>query len=101
MSHVDQISAAEIGEHHRGQRHRRGENAAAEERRRSLPRTAQQDQLNIEPVFLVDLGFLGDPGNPISAGERSYAPVNFFESFVLSGNPPRNSESKNCEGKTN
>src|SRR4030095_9046605 len=83
MSDIYKVGAAEIGEHHGRQSNRRSENAPAEQRRRSLPRTAQQNQLNIETMFLVDLSFLGDPRNPISAGERSHAPVDFLERFVL------------------
>ena len=83
MSHVDKVGTAQIREHYRRQRNRRSENAAAEERRRSLPGTAQQNQLNIETMFLVDLSFLGDPRNPISTGERSHAPVDFLERLVL------------------
>src|SRR5262249_46305322 len=83
MSHVDKVGTAQIREHHRRQRHWRSENAAAEQRRRSLPRTTQQNQLHIETMFLVDLGFLGDPRNPISTGKRSDAPVDFLERFIL------------------
>ena len=69
MSHVDKVGTAQISEHYSRQRYRRSENAAAEEGCRSLPGTPQQNQLDIETMFLVDLGFLGDPRNPISTGE--------------------------------
>src|SRR5215468_2313375 len=98
MSHVDKVGTAQICEHHCRQRNRRSENAAAEERRRSLTGTAQQNQLNVETMFFVDLGFLGDPRNPISTGERSHSPVDFLEGLVLGETICANGEMKDQKG---
>ena len=84
MSHVNKVGTAEIREHHGRQSHRRSENASAEQRRRRLTRATKQNQLDIEPMFFVNLGFLGEPRNPIATRERGDAPVNFLERFVLS-----------------
>jgi len=67
---------------------------AAQHRRRGLPRAAQQNQLNVEAMLVVNLRFLGDPRNPIACRQRRHAPIDLLERFVLSVGPWNAAENK-------
>src|SRR5581483_2148110 len=66
-----------------------------------VPRAAQKYQLDVETVLFVNPGFLGDPGNPVAAGERGHAPVDLFERLAENwrrNNADEESQRGNPEG---
>ena len=67
MSDVNQIAAGEQSEHDLRYGNGGRKQTAAQNRRRRLARTFDQNQLDIEPVLLIDLRFLGHPRNPIGS----------------------------------
>ena len=72
-----EIRAGKIGRHDR-RCHRRSEDTAANQRFRRLARTAAQlNHLHVETVLLVNLGVLGNPGNPLG-GEIEVTPQSIF-----------------------
>ena len=65
MGHSHEIRAAQNRAHHRRQCAGRGENAIADNRLGGLSRASQQDKFGVEPILFIDLGILGDPGDPL------------------------------------
>src|SRR4029077_8407288 len=80
---IDQVCAVQIRQHDLRQRHRRGEQAAAQQRLRTLARAAQKNDLDVEAVSLVNLRILGDPRNPHGRRQGSHTPIDLLQRPVL------------------
>src|SRR4029453_14822090 len=70
-----------------------GQKAAAQQSLRTLARSAEQNDFDIEAVFLVDPCFLSQPGNPHCRRQRSHPPINFLERLFLSDAQRREKDS--------
>src|SRR5439155_16340426 len=64
----------------------------------TLARSAEQNYFDIEAVFLVDPGFLSQPGNPHCRRQRSHSPTDFLERLVLSNTQRREKDSATDRG---